>query len=397
LLGDEPKILNLFDRKGINSRWLTENHLSHTNCTSEEALRQVMESDQHWDLVIATYGIDRFYSTTSEPRLFDFITWLKNHSKLCLVTPHHQGNDPTNPRLGPYRLNPQFTIFNYYSEILPELISLDDGPVVALSDYFLFDGVRWHERRNLVSMTEGIDELSSITESARRSRTFMQDEGYVIKSQIGCPDYFDSLEIIREAEVLASLPLEIRSALNLPRLLNINQGRAVSTVVRQGIDGKSLNLLDKESSKGLRIDVMKKVIDLAASYAKLGLFHNDFRPWNILLTPDGLQLIDFADISTIDQDVRDIPQILALVGTVTSLCNLDTQGFPLRPGEFFDTDLLEILRDYLSERDVNIGSLYGYPWLLLSETRGTINVSEVATIYDLLDALLAPTKNLVGP
>jgi hypothetical protein len=355
-----------------------------------------MQSGQHWDLVVATFGMDRFYLTTSEARLFDFITWLTNHSRLCLVTPHHEGNDPTNPRLGPYRLNPQFTIFNYYSEVLSELVSLDEDAVVALSDYFLFDGLRWHESKNLVSLTAGIDGLSSMSDSARRPRTFMHAEGYVIKSQIGCPDYFDSLEIVREADVLASLPLEIMSALNLPRLLNINRGRAVSTVIRQGVIGKPLNVLNKDSSKSLRLDIMKKVIDLSASYAELGIFHNDFRPWNILLTPDGLQLIDFADISTSDQDVRDIPQILALAGTIATICNLDTEGFPLRSGEFFDTDLLEILRAYLVGRGINIGSLYSRPWLQLPEMRDTIDLSKVATIFDLLDVLVDHSTDPVG-
>lgn len=223
----------------------------------------------------------------------------------------------------------------------------------------------------------------------------MHNEGYVIKSQAGCPDYFDSLEIVREAEALASLPPEIRSALNLPRLLNINQGRAVSTTIRQSINGEPLTLLSKDSNKGPRLDLMKKVIDLAASYAQLGLFHNDFRAWNILLTPDGLHLIDFADISTIDQDVRDIPQILALVGTVASICHLDTQGFPLRRGENFDTDLLEILREYLSVRDVNIGSLYEYPWLQLPATKGSIDFPKVVTIFDLLDSVLISSRDLV--
>jgi len=395
LLGPESRILNLFDPAGINSHWLTENHLSHINCTGEEALRQIMESDQHWDLVLATFGIDRFYSTTSEPQLFDFITWLKNHSRLCLVTPHHEGNDPSNPRLGPYRLNPQFTIFNYYGEILPGVNSLEEVPVIALSDYFLFDGYRWYEGNNLVSMSVGIGGLSSMTDSAKRSRTFMHDEGYVIKSQVGCPEYFDSLEIVREAEVLASMPPEIRSALNLPRLLNTNQGRAVSTVVRQGINGESLTLLDKDSTQGTRLDLMKKVINLAASYADLGFFHNDFRPWNILLTPDGLRLIDFADVSTIDQDVRDIPQILALVGTVASLCNLETKGLPLRSGENFDTDLLQILSEYLSVRDMNIASLYEHPWLRLPGTKDTVDLTKVVTIFDLLDSVLIPSRDLV--
>lgn len=385
------RILNLFDHEGVNSRWLTNRGISHTHCSTEDDVRRIMNSGMDWDLVIATTGMQRFYATNSDVHLLDFVSWLKKHSKLGLVTPHHEIPDPSNRKLGPYRLNPNFTIFNYFSEIPTDAESETEEPAVALSDHVLFDGLNWHESANLRSLTRGLDGLTFVTDTARRPRTFMHTEGFVIKSQVGCPDYFDSMEVIREAEVLQNLSVSITSTLGLPRVLHVSQGRAVSTLVRQGIAGRSLNSRDKGLGKDSREQLMKQVIDLACTYAELGLFHNDFRPWNVLCTPNGLEMIDFADVSTLDQDVRDLPQILALVGTLIECGDLDTNGFNLRPGELFDTDLLDIVREYLGARGMTIGSLYDRPWLELPAIKNFIALGDVKTSFDLCDQVLTST------
>lgn len=391
----ESVVLNLFDVEGIDSHLLTKAGLRHTNCLGEGHLLQEMNSGRVWDVVLAMNGMQRFYATTAEKQLEEFIYWLRNCSKLTLIVPNHESQDASNPALGPYRLHPGFTAFKYFSELPTETGRPQDDPVVALSDHVLFDGLRWHESENLVSLTQGASDLSSMIDSARRPRTFVHDEGYVIKSQVGTPDYFDSLEALREAEVLAMLAPSISAKLNMPQVLNVNRGRSVSTTVRQGIPGNVVMVNSVIPDRMSREKLMRAVINLASSYAELGLFHNDFRPWNILETPSGLQMIDFADVSMVDQDVRDIPQILALVGTLTAVGNLDTNGYALGMGESFDTDLLEMMRGYLNEHSINIGALYGRPWLDLPTICLGIDLTEIATPFDLCDQLFAQSKDRI--
>lgn len=393
----ESKILNLFDTQQFNLKWLSNHAASVTHCMSEDDLQRVIDSGMEWDLVIATHGIQRFYATASNARLETFVSWLRSNSRLSLVTPRHFAQDPSNLLLGPHRPDRPFFAFQYFSEVNVDEENHERVPVIAFSDYALFDGFRWWSESELLTLTNRAQEEPSSGEELRRPRTFLTTDGLVIKIQAGCPEFFDSMETLREAETLQRLRRSSEPQIKFPKLKRMCVGNSVTTTVRESINGTTHRPSQvSELSRGTS-EVLHAVVDLAISYAEQGLFHNDFRPWNIIDTPVGLQLIDFADVSYRDEDVRDLPQIVALIGSLIAIGNLDTNGMPLRERENFDIDLLSILRKPLGDLGLEMGSLYTQPWLNLSSLKGLKSLSTSMSVKQLCLQLLPNYRDFYKP
>lgn len=389
LVSRDSSILNLFDIEGLNSVVLSKSGFRSSRAATEVEMREIIKLGSHWDLVIATHGIDRFYATTTQADFSAFISWAKESSKFFLLTPEWEILDPSNGALGPQRMRPEVSSFRYVSELTTERDSPQERPVVLLSDWFLFDGLHWREHKDLVSPPSGAVDKPLNGGSIRRPRTFLHNEGTVIKCQVGNPDYFESLEIIREAECLQRLPPSVRVALQIPRLVRIHQGRSVTVTVRERVPGEPLVDQGEVTTKIPQIKILGKTLELATRYSQNGFFHNDFRPWNILHVGDELTMIDFSGLSRVDEDSRDLPQIIALAGTLIFLGDLDANGLKIGIGESFDRDVMLIMEDYLVGRNIRIGELYDEPWLALPTIGGSIEISLQMSAKELLDQLLA--------
>ncbi len=94
------------------------------------------------------------------------------------------------------------------------------------------------------------------------------------------------------------------------------------------------------------------------------MFHNDFRPWNLLWDGYKMHLIDYADAGVHDLDVQDLPQILSLAATLAALATSD-----IRWGEHFRADTGKILEEIV---DVGDPHWYTVPWLTLPTWAGDI-------------------------
>jgi len=106
-------------------------------------------------------------------------------------------------------------------------------------------------------------------------------------------------EIRNEADFLNRKDLPI----SVPSLILHGENEAEVWLVREIIEGRVLVdcILDGDDYDPQ--EIVESVLIQLCSLENAGLFHNDLRPWNVLLKPDGnLQLMDFGSITTKRED-----------------------------------------------------------------------------------------------
>jgi hypothetical protein len=199
----------------------------------------------------------------------------------------------------------------------------------------------------------------------------LSSDGTIFKTEVGNAEYFESLEVIREADAIAALGSQIGGTLDLPTVLSLRRGSTLSTLHRQALNG--VPLLEALATSALsREALFEQVLDCAIGYSCAGLFHNDFRPWNFLVTSGGLTLIDYAGVSRFDLDTRRLPQVVALIGTLVALSEPSDRMSSVRMFEDFDEDALAVVGPVLHSLGIDIESLYTARWLELPIKRERI-------------------------
>jgi len=183
--------------------------------------------------------------------------------------------------------------------------------------------------------------------------------------------------LLSEAAFLDGVDERVRDSLGLPTVLSLRRGRAVTTLVREDLVGGPPPEVDQQ---------LTAIVDVAARYAALGLFHNDFRPWNLLWDGDRATMLDFSDTSSLDDDVRDLPQVLALAGTLAAVATPE-----IRWGDVFHVDLLD-LADRCGLFDAGPSErLFGDPWLRLPSRRDGIAVHSGMSAEQIVRTVLEAT------
>ncbi len=347
---------------------------------------KLMESEEHWDLIVATCSMQRLYDTTLDSHLQQFGQWVRGHSKVCLLTPRKFFVDPARNAVGPWRLDEAFLGFEFISELD---MGDSDKPTMALSDQVLWDGVKWREKADFIRTHRPANHEEGQPQPSTRRRHHLASDGTIFKTEMGSPDYFESLEVIREAEAIEALGPEIGRTLNLPAVLSLRRGHAVSTLHRETLSGVPL-LESLTSSEVDRQELFQQVLGCAVAYSSLGLFHNDFRPWNFLVTSEGLTLIDYAGVSRFDLDTRRLPQVVALIGTIVALTKSLTEPPSVRMFEEFDEDVLAAIGPALESLGIQIESLYTTRWLELPAKRDRILALRNSDLPQLLQVICSP-------
>ena len=381
-LPDNPKVLVLWDADTLTKTWLEKHGVIVESGVGSHEVLALMNSGARWDIVIATQSMQRFYETTADVGVRRFSQWLRECSSICLLTPRKFLVDPARSSLGPWRLDEAFFEFRFITEL--DLASKEEV-VLALSETALWDGQSWRPAGEFLDdrplLPHKVDDVPS-----RKRRQHVCVDGTIFKIEIGSQEYFDYIEVIREAESIQTLSSREAEDLGVPKFLSLRRGKAVATLHRQAILGTPM-LEVLENPGCARAELFEQVLDSAISYSQSGLFHNDFRPWNFLVTEQGLALIDYALLSRFDQDARQLPQVIALIGTLITVGNLKPNGHKLRMFEGFDEDLLEILRPIMASIGIELDSLYGNSWLALAAKRARILQSQRVGISDLVKVI----------
>jgi predicted Ser/Thr protein kinase len=136
--------------------------------------------------------------------------------------------------------------------------------------------------------------------------------------------YQSKTKIIKEVKIknsaeqetlnLKRIPKKIRNKLKLPPRYEIKQSGESTFYIRNKIEGKIADEYIQLKPKNLQ-----NFIELICQYSKYGYFHNDLRPWNVIVNNEEIALIDFEFLSKIDKDPTEFPQWLAMLAILNFL------------------------------------------------------------------------------
>ncbi|MSZ08953.1 MAG: hypothetical protein F2621_06025, partial [Actinobacteria bacterium] len=232
-----PRVLMLCDCKEPTPRWLEASGAILDRRAGALEISPLIESEEHWDLIVATCSMQRFYDTTLDSDLQQFSRWLRGHSKVCLLTPRKFFVDPARNAIGPWRLDDAFLEFEFISELN---VSGSEKPTVVLSDLVLWDGENWREKAEFLHLGQPQDCEEGQFRPTLRRRRHLSSDGTIFKTEVGNAEYFESLEVIREADAIAALGSQIGGTLDLPTVLSLRRGSTLSTLHRQALNGVPL-------------------------------------------------------------------------------------------------------------------------------------------------------------
>lgn len=107
-------------------------------------------------------------------------------------------------------------------------------------------------------------------------------------------------ELINEQRFLLAPPPSIT---RLPKLDSWGMGETEGWVVREWLPGELLSERIAQGGPHSPSSVLREVLAQLATLEHAGLYHNDVRTWNVLLSPEGeAQLIDFGSITPHPRD-----------------------------------------------------------------------------------------------
>ena len=334
----------------------------------------LVELQDRIDVAVAVAGWGRILSTHSETSLRRLVDWLREYCTLTIVRAPRRPLGPDLNELGPYEVLAVLGAFRY----LAEAVGIEgdeslEAPLVLASDQFLVLGEEWVR-------ADGIERLGELDPSGQDApvRTFRIPGSRIAKVECASEEYFDRTQVIGEWAFLSGVDPQVRDLLDLPRVHLLNRGRSVLTLVRDDVVGKAEDLSVADQLAG--------VLDVAARYSQVGLFHNDLRPWNVVWHEGAARLIDFEWTSGFDEDAQGLPQVLALAGTLAGIATDE-----IRMGEPFHGDVLDIAtRSGLLER-WPLSEQLTQPWVRFPGVRDRIDVAGGMSAPEILRAVLEVT------
>lgn len=273
------------------------------------SLDSLLDGGGSWDAVVALDGFDRMNDVRTQEARSQMMRGLRRVTDLLVLNPVRQERfAPDLNDLGPYDTNDLFACFPLLTEcdLAPNDWSAD--PLIVASTQLLGLGGQWVSALDLRELSRTASGVS------QRVRTFEWNDA-IVKVEAASEHYFERCQALTEARFLMAIDESVTARLSLPRVRLIERGRAVSLVVRDRVEGRPLTPGEARRSP----ELLAQVVTAAADVADAGLFHNDLRPWNLLWNGREVRFIDWAEASTCDADVRGLPQVLALAGTLAAL------------------------------------------------------------------------------
>lgn len=156
------------------------------------------------------------------------------------------------------------------------------------------------------------------TDGLSRFRRRYKVKDALIKSEIHSLDSGDSSEIFNEVAFLSKNKKRVMKRLQLPKVLYIKKGRWISQFSRELIQG---DRLDEVLNLTNRREILASFIELCGNLARVGIFPNDLRPWNILWDGKKCSFIDFSNTSETDKDVANVPQFICFLAITNYIEN----------------------------------------------------------------------------
>lgn len=349
------------------------------------AWKQLLNDTRHWDVIIVGSRVQRFYDTSTTDDQEMFARWLTEHSELAILPARKILLDANRTDIGPWEAPEALAISGYVTE-LPSVTGADFPPLVVVSRQWLWAGHRWLDGRALAPVGS---QKTLPAGAGGQVRTFLGTNGELVKVELCRPDFFDDAEIIREVDVLESPWARAIPNLSLPQVIDHHRGHTVSVLVREAIDGVVLTEFLSTHPQAAA-EVATQTLALAKKMASGGVFHNDFRPWNLLWNNGEVKAVDFSRMSPNEDDARSLPNIVALAGTLGWILQVDSDSRHIRLFEDFDGDIVAALTPHWGRHGTRLFDLYDKPWRNLGTTTNSWAITRGMSLEDLMAQLVPP-------
>ncbi len=355
----------------------------HVNELCDDAT-SLFSLDGRWDLIVAAEGWSRFRAVHSRAEADWILEWVRTHADIAIIEAPRRALAPDLNNLGAFEVHRILGGFRFHSELEPSQQSdaAPEPPLILASDRWLLVGDEWFETADLEQF-----DTDSVDAEWKTVRTFAARGDRIVKVECVSEDYFERSQVLAEAVFLEQAGAGLRQSLGLPGVHNFARGRAVISLVRDRVVGTALR---PEAPDEIAL-MQAAILDNAANFARAGMFHNDLRLWNVVWDGKRAAFIDFGDSSRRDDDVRELPQILALAGTLASLATGEIRG-----GEDFYDDLLEVVERAGILARWPLLQQFTDPWLALPNSRTALTLTGDLDAAGIIETVLSATMSPTG-
>jgi hypothetical protein len=162
---------------------------------------------------------------------------------------------------------------------------------------------------------------------------------------------------------LRKIPNKIIKKIKLPNEVLLQENASGIITIRDKYPGYNLYRAESINNKKC---LTNDLVETMVKYAEYGFFHNDLRPWNVIVNECSTHLIDFESLSYEDDDNLKIPQWLSLFAVLSFIAMHSTSH------EWNLTEVIEISRRYI-EYENPVSQIYYEPaWKLLPRFKNII-------------------------
>lgn len=380
------RVLNLFSGEAFLLRDSLPEQIHEDSFGEFVVWKALLESTETWDVIIMVEKVERLVETTKPSDLRNFALWLQSHSRLTIVAGQKEYSDPSRGDLGPWQIPFPDHEFTFATELAPADV-YGKAPLLAFSDEWAWTGENWVALDHMVETIPASNSHENATPLA--SNNFELVGSSLLRIQQGSIDFFDRVEILEEANALQRFCCQEPHGPSLPLVNSVYTGDIINMVTRDFFPGENLTRLPSWENIDLN-EILLATLDEAIRYSEAGLFHNDFRPWNLLWDKPVIRAIDFSALSETDNDARGLPQVLALAGTLFWIAQHESTGPSITLFDDFDTELTAMAAPILADLGMQFPALYGEPWLQLSTHAQRVDIKAGMDFASIFRQLLPP-------
>ncbi len=144
------------------------------------------------------------------------------------------------------------------------------------------------------------------TDERNQDITIYQSKTKIIKEVKYSKAINNSAE--KEKFNIENTPKRIQKKLKLPTYHETQKSSQSIFYIRDKING-----LIVDENIELKQENLQNLIEIICNYSKNGYFHNDLRPWNLIVNNKEIALIDFEFLSKADNEPTGFPQWIAML------------------------------------------------------------------------------------
>jgi O-antigen chain-terminating methyltransferase len=286
------------------------------NIHSTEITQFVKTIDQDYDIVFCLSVLHHVYHFIGSNKAVDLLNWIATHSEISFFELARREEDYMYwSKSLPRNMWRDFIDFAFFHELKTYENHLGEHPrplFFASSNFF-------YENNNLIPKEQVQFFTTKIEDDNSCNRRVFKVGQRLFKIQLTSSGFTNEARL--EFELLNSNSLQGFFKVFGACCLHCD-GKFVTTISRDFLAGITLDTLTPHDS---RDSILVGFIQMVEALSKIGLSHNDLRPWNLVWDGKRVQPLDLGSISETANDANSIPQSIVIVANAYLILNPNSQ------------------------------------------------------------------------